>query len=355
MRTRTLAAAGTLTLGLTLLAPAPAGATGGCNASFLPDLGHGSGAISINGSTIVGYVNDAAGNEQPAVWRHGHLQVITEPGIDSGEAADVNSHGDIVGTTGDWSWVLTATGHFTVLKDSDGDTSGTYARRINDRGQISGAADNQNSAAIWDTPTSTPRLLAVPADHQYGYAPGLNDFGFTAGSSADASGAPEADVWDPAGHVHALRSGLGAGQPADLFQINDLGQAAGESYLNGTTGPAADEATIWSPWGTPHLLGYLPGDNQSTVFGLSTHGYAVGVSLGWDYSQQTQTSPGYHAFAWPGHGPLLALPVPGSTYAGSESNAKAITDDGNAVGWGGPVGGTDHAILWRCTLTQDTR
>jgi len=352
MRTRTLAAAATLTLGFALLTPGAAQAASCGTATFLPDLGHGSGAISFHGSNVVGYVVDSLGNDQPAVWRNGHLQTITEPAMDSGQAVDINSHGDIVGTTDTWSWVLTASGHFIVLKDSDGDTQGTYARRINDRGQISGTADNWNSAAIWDTPYTTPRLLAPPPGNQYGYAPGLNDLGTSAGSSSAPSGAPQANLWDPTGHVHGLDSGFGPGQPADLFQINDRGQSAGESYLNGTNGPAADEATVWFPSGVAHLLGYLPGDNQSTVFGLSNRGYASGVSLGWDYTQQTQTSSGYHAFVWPGRGPMLALQVPGSSYSHSESNAKQIDDDGTAVGWGGPIGGTDRAIVWQCAFSQ---
>jgi hypothetical protein len=68
----------------------------------------------------------------------------------------------------------------------------------------------------------------------------------------------------------------------------------------------------------PTGLGFLPGYNQSTAFGLSGSGYVAGESGLRDYANGTYIA--VHGFVWPGHGPLLTLPVPHLPYARSGSN-----------------------------------
>ena len=76
----------------------------------LPDLGHGGAAVSFSGSTIVGSVNDARGQDHPAIWRDGRLTVLRTRVIRNGEANDINSRGLIVGDADNFtkSWELRA-------------------------------------------------------------------------------------------------------------------------------------------------------------------------------------------------------------------------------------------------------
>jgi len=152
-----------------------------------------------------------------------------------------------------------------------------------------------------------------------------------------------------------LSGAYGPGTPADLYEINNAGTAAGESYRTDATGnTVSDEATVWSPSGVPTGLGFLPGTNMSVAYGLSESGYAAGLS-------QAVSYPGFgplsqpHGFVWPGHGPLLTLPVPGLSYAHSESYYHQITDNGTVAGTAGPVGGPDLPYLWRCAFQQAYR
>jgi hypothetical protein len=89
-----------------------------------------------------------------------------------------------------------------------------------------------------------------------------------------------------------LSGAYGLGTPADLFEINNAGTAAGESYRTDARGnPVSDEATVWSPSGVPAGLGFLPGTNLSRAFGLSLAGYAAGLT---------------QAVSYPDFGPLVS-------------------------------------------------
>jgi hypothetical protein len=116
----------------------------------------------------------------------------------------------------------------------------------------------------------------------------------------------------------------------------------------------SDEATVWSPSGVPTGLGFLPGTNLSVAYGLSESGYAAGLT-------QAVSYPGFgplrqpHGFVWPGRGPLLTLPVPGLSYARSESYYHQITDNGTVAGTAGRVGGPDLPYVWRCAFQQAYR
>jgi hypothetical protein len=317
----------------------------------LPDLGHGGEAVSFNATAVIGDVLDARGRPHPAIWRAGRLTVLRH-GIGTGSALDINARGDIIGQNpqGAHAWELRR-GQLTFLRDVPGST-GPYARRINSRGQIAGAVGHQPFAARWASASAAPTVLRPRRGDRYSFAKGINDSGVVAGDTDEADLTPHSAVWSPAGHIRVFAGAYGPGSPGDLFEINNAGATAGESYRITGPGPfSSDEATVWSPSGVPAGLGFLPGTNMSTAFGLSQSGYASGGSWPFDYVHFRFLGPP-HAFVWPGHGPLLALPVPGLRYTRSESVVHQIDDNATVAGTAGPVGGPDHPYLWTCAFAQ---
>jgi hypothetical protein len=110
-------------------------------------------------------------------------------------------------------------------------------------------------------------------------------------------------------------------------------------------------AVRYSAGGGATNLGTLPGENGATAYGISQLlGYVAGSSYD-NYAAGDPILSG-HAFVWPGHGPLLTLPVPGLDYQQSASQVHGITDDGTALGWAGPVGGVMHPYVWTCAFAQ---
>jgi hypothetical protein len=311
----------------------------------LPDLGYGGGGLAIHGNTVVGFVDDATGTHLPAYWRNGQLTVIG--GVAEGFASGINAFGEIVGNGDYWSspfaflqgtlHPLAAPGGF----DSVG--------KVNDWGQIAGTIDDY--AVRWDSYSSQPVNLLPASGDSFSDGGWINDLGQVAGQTYDANFVPRAAIWNLAGQIRVLPSGFGAGQPSDLFPINQLGQAAGESYLGDANGISADQATRWSASGVPTLIPFLPSTNLSTGFGMNDLGWVSGVTLvNFDYS--TGDFDGYHAFVWFGAGPSKTLPVPGYSYADSQSNAHYLSDDGTAVGESGPAGGPSSATVWTCAQAQ---
>jgi len=321
----------------------------------LPDLGHGGEAIAFSGSTVVGDVADPRGFPHPAVWRHGHLHVIRTSAIRFGGANDINARGQILGSTLSRAFNITKSwelfrGQITILRNVPG-SRGHYARRINNRGQIAGADGNlaltRTVAVRWDSATAAPVLLAPRPGDKFSFSKGINDRGQVAGDTDEADGTPHSAVWSPSGRIRVFSGAYGLGSPGDLFEINDAGTSAGESFNTTFT---ADQATIWSPRGVPAGLGYLPGLNQSMALGLSGSGFVSGESALVDYAHGTSTA--VHAFVWPGHGPLLTLPVPHLPYARSQSVVHQIGDNGTVVGKAGPANGVPHAYVWTCAFQQ---
>jgi uncharacterized membrane protein len=349
--TALVAAAGAAVAGPVSAAPSPVSAVTACMPAItrLPDLGYGGEAVSFNATAVVGDVLDARGRPHPAIWRAGRLTVLRHRG---GSALDINARGDIIGQDpqGAHAWELRR-GQLTFLRDVPGST-GPYARRINSRGQIAGAVGHQLFAARWASASAPPAILRPRRGDRYSFAKGINDSSVVAGDTDQADFTPHAATWDRSGRIHVLSGAYGPGTPADLFEINNAGTTAGESYR--TTGPgpfSSDEATVWSPSGLPAGLGFLPGTNLSTAFGLSQSGYASGGSWPFDYVHFRFLGPP-HAFVWPGHGPLLALPVPGQRYARSESVVHQIDDNATVAGAAGPVRGPDHPYVWTCAFAQ---
>jgi len=327
----------------------------------LPDLGYGGGATAFNGTTVVGLVFDANGRVHPAIWRRGKLTVPHRSGIGISVALDINARGDIVGTNHQFSqaWELRhGTVRFLRHPPGSGGPGSIGARRINARGQIAGAAmfpSGAQDAVRWASASAAPVILRPRPGDAASSAAGINDTGVAAGETDQFVGGqfiPHAATWGRSGHIRVLSGAYGPYTPADLFEINNAGMASGESYrTDARDNPVSDDATVWSPAGVPTDLGFLPGTNLSVAFGLSQSGHAAGLTGAVTYPDFAPLGPP-HGFVWPGHGPLLTLPVPGHSYAHSESFYHQITDNGTVAGTAGPLGGPDRPFVWKCAFQQ---
>jgi uncharacterized membrane protein len=147
--------------------------------------------------------------------------------------------------------------------------------------------------------------------------------------------------------VRLLAPAFGAGQPGVLYAINRPGETVGDSYLTDPAGIIlADQATAWSAGGDPSLIPFLPGTNQSVALEVSDRGWVVGGAAEANYD--TGSLSPTHAFLWLGDGPAETLPVPGLSYADSQSLAHGVDSQGTVVGSSGPVDGTASATVWTC-------
>jgi uncharacterized membrane protein len=155
-----------------------------------------------------------------------------------------------------------------------------------------------------------------------------------------------AAVWSRTGGVRTFAGIGGPGTEGAIFEINDQGITAGYSAtrIDFADPEFASRATVWSAAGKPTDLGVLSGDNFSEALGLSEDGEAVGLSAAFDYSIFEQIGPN-HAFYWPGHGPMTALPMPGPD---GDSFAHQITRGGVIVGQYTPNDSPTRGMLWHC-------
>lgn len=332
---------------------------GGCTptATQLPDLGYSNPdnhiagfAGGINGDTIAGWVTDSAGQPQPAIWRHGQLGLLHPPGSTSGRVFDINAKGDILGMSGDreLAWLRKADGSYQVLPNpSPGNFFST--RRLNVFDHIAGAVGPD--AARWSALDAAPKILPKRPTDVDAAGLGINDWDQVVGYLDTEDNAYPAR-WDPDRTLHVLPGVFGPNTAGLLFANNDVGQAAGENWAIDSGGNLlGDVAVRYSAGGVATNLGTLPGENGATAYGISRFlGYVAGSS----YDNYAATDPilSGHAFVWPGHGPLLTLPVPGLSYEQSASQVHGITDGGTALGWAGPVGGVLHPYVWTCAFAQ---
>ena len=332
----------------------------GCTptATRLPDLGYsnrfqiGGIAGGVSGDTIAGWVADSTQHQQPAIWRQGRLELLHPPGSTYVNVLDMNARGDILGVSngGEFAWVRTADGVYHVLPNPV-PGSPIYARRINVLRQVAGAVDNSTDAVRWPGLNTAPTVLPKRPTDLYATARGINDWSTVVGNVGDDTHAFPAS-WDRTGNLRVLPGVFGPESQGDLYVVNDVGQAAGENYLMNSDGTLnAGVAVRYSPSGVPTKLGILPGTNGSTAYGISPLlGFVAGGSRSID--PVTFDESNWHAFLWPGYGPLLTLPVPGLSYQQSESLVHGITDSGTALGWAGPAGGVMHPYVWTCAFAQ---
>ncbi|WP_052744866.1 HAF repeat-containing protein [Micromonospora sp. HK10] len=192
----------------------------------LTDLG-GTGnriAVGINNHGQVIGVHDTGAGQRGFLWQRGVLTDLGTLGGADSVPADLNEHGQIVGTSttadGSRHAFLWQDGRMTDLGPPSGD-SGAVA--INDRGQVVGWTSSPTAVGSF----SWQGGVRTKID---GYVGDLNERGWIAGTSA---GQPR--------RAFLLRHGrLVTGGPAEVIALNDRGLLVGWRNV-----PAGQHATIW--------------------------------------------------------------------------------------------------------------
>jgi probable HAF family extracellular repeat protein len=191
----------------------------------------------------------------------------------------------------------------------------SYAYALNDNGKVVGSLINQGIGSVeehamfYNGQTMSDRGTAP--GYTNGSATGLNDFGQAIGNANMGSGSTDhgllytysdntftdtgisdVDGLNASGEVVGGNFLYTGGQtyyiapgynPARALSINASGQIAGQHQLGIHT---AFDPFLWTPTvpngtsGTLTDLGYLPGDQYGTAYGLNDAGEVVGSSLG---------------------------------------------------------------------------
>jgi uncharacterized membrane protein len=330
----------------------------------LPGIGAGGETVaSFNGAgAAVG--NSAAAprsSRQPVVWVDSRPTLTPlAPDLVSGGALDINARGEVVGNMfdagGGWHGYHWDGRRLALLKGLGGGF--IYARRINAGGEIAGTADDPAGttyAVRWPSAAADPQVLAPMSPDNASFAKGINDSGMVGGDSdlvTEEVFRLHAALWNRIGSVRLLDGIGGPGSEGQILEVNNVGQAAGDSLntIDYADPALAIHATRWEPDGSAVDIGVLPGDTFSSGLGLSPSGDVAGVSNRTDYA--TGESGIGHAFVWPGGGPPLALPVPHGAWAETETVAHQIDDRGTVAGGYQVPGEPPHAILWACAFVQ---
>jgi probable HAF family extracellular repeat protein len=300
----------------------------------------------------------------------------------------INNEGTVVGTA-DTSMLTPVPGGFNpigrtdffishafawkdgVLKELGTLPGGDYsfAAAINQRGQIVGASENNQTDPASGNPEFHAVLWQDDKIHDLGTLGGTASFAATLNGRGQVVGEALNDVPDP---LSILGSGDGTtftqtraflwqnGKMTDLgtlggpdswaMFVNDRGQIAGASYTSDVIDPETMSPQInpflWEN-GKMRDLGNLGGNNgplgaPGIVNALNNRGQVVGnMELLGDQS--------VHPFLWDGE-KLSDL----GSFGGTFSTATGINDAGDVVGYsyfsGNPV---KHAVLWRNGVMTD--
>ena len=339
-------------------------------------------ASAINASgQVVGWSEIKGRSMHPFLWRQG--KAIDLAPTAGGAARAINDRGEIVGTDGRHRAFLWRNGKLTYLGSlhglSDRSAPPDYvpahsytAFAINARSQIVGmtypdsSQDPSRLSFIW----RKGKMTRIDGDvlSLDGMGSGqsvLNENGEVVGGR----GYPERPfIWSQ-GRLVSLRV------KGHAAAINDRDQVVGTS-LNGF---------LWEK-GRLTDLGTLPGDAASYAIAINEQGQVAGSSGGqgagqsayrpyraflWQDGQMTQIGPKARAsFAWAmnDNGVVIGLCVPLSsstaeekrrafvwdgtqptvlpTLGGRSSDANAINNQGQIVGWATTKNGQKHAVLW---------
>ena len=259
-----------------------------------------SGAVDINESgQIVGAsgadYGDGSQLAHAFLWRAGRMiDLGVLPGDSTSKAVDINNRGQAVGKssmgssgTGGHAF-LWQRGKMIGLGTLGGPSSGAAA--INDRGQIVGSAD-----------TTAKDEYGDPIQHAFLWQNGrMRDLGTLGGPSSGATA------------------------------VNERGQVVGDSKTLG----GEYRAFVWEN-GKMRDLGTL-GGNDSFAGWINEHGQIVGTSR--------EKGTRRHAFLFQSGRmtDLGTLPAAAGTWV--ESEAKAVNERGQVVGWSGP---RVNGFLWQ--------
>lgn len=195
---------------------------------------------------------------------------------------------------------------------------------INNANHVVGTSGNTHDAQaiLWNglTPTVLPDT-SVCCTYVQTSASAINNAGQIVGTDTY-----RAVLWT--NNKPALLPALGSGQ-STAQGINDTGQVVG--YTGGLSTP---HATLWSN-GTAIDLGTLGGGSTSYAFDINNSGLVAGAS---ERAGDNQL----HATLW---NKFTAIDL--GTPSGSESNATAVNEAGQAVGYS-----AGRAVLWSGASTS---
>jgi probable HAF family extracellular repeat protein len=269
------------------------------------------------------------------------LYQVTDLGTLGGNhtrAAALNRRADAVGVSG-----IVPAGQRAFLRSLGGEMSslgalgGGYseAHGLNDVRRVVGEAETEEDqvhAFLW-TPSGGMIDLGILGGGSYvGFSSeawDVNAGGQVVGMSTASPNRRTAFVWS----VATGMADLGLSQRnSHAYAINDAGQIVGfyETPVGYT------HAFLWSETGGLVDLGTLGGD-YSFAEDVNAGGQVVGRS-------GIVLGPGpYHAFLWSAQTGMADL---GTLAAGGFSDARAISDRGEIVGWASVAGLAHHAFVW---------
>ena len=192
----------------------------------------------------------------------------------------------------------------------------SFAYAINNSGQVAGSdyyAGGQGHAFVWD---SINGMGYLETTYKHSVALGINSSGQIVGLFYDDFDSRHAFIWDATGGMQDL--GVHGGIWSIAAAINDLGQVTGAF----ATESGGYRAFLWDPTnGYQDILGNLGEMHNSWGHGINDSGQVVG---------SFDTPSGHsHAFVWDATSGMQDLGTLGGTYSG----AMDINNNGEVVGW----------------------
>ena len=285
-------------------------------------------------------------------------------------AASINEKGQVIG----WSYTFgNAAIHGFIwdenkMRDLGSLGGNSYASGINENGQVVGCsylADNETQHGfIWKDGKMTD--LGIPGVSSY--AAGINDKGQVVGwYNADDNSKTRGFIWEN-GKITDLGT---LGEDTYAVGINNKGQVIGYSYFeNGThhgfmweNGKMTDLGTLGGDNSEAAALnekGQVVGNSNFAGKNISIHGfiwrngemidlgtfggdaYAVGINDKGQVVGHSYNSYGTYAFKWE-DGKVTNIGNLGGDY----SQATAINENGQVVGWSSLSNGEKHVFIWQ--------
>jgi len=291
-----------------------------------------------NRGDVVGWSSTDTGRRHAVLWRAGFgtyadAQDLGTLGGDNSWAYGINDLGEVVGTSEDSSgtfraFLWTSAKGLTQLNGLPGAAS-CEASDINDRSQVVGTCTIASGTGYVHRPVLWTGGQAKDLDtgHPAGYAMGVNDRGEVFGS-VDG----ELVLWSGSNRIH-----LGGTQTVSHGDVNDRSEVVG-NWAN--SGSGHGRLFTRAPWGGYQEtdLGAFAGD-ISSVYDINERGEATGESY---------TADSIHGFVWD-QGTMKDI----GTLGGPNSYAYSINDRGEVVGQSHLPSLELHAFVWvRGTMTD---